>query len=259
MVPRRRRVCWNVTMRAATILGVTCLATLAVLAPLTGARANVNLLTNGSFENLTGATVATTSVKAVGSLYGWTIGGTFGTGPGLGPELVVTNGITPGPYDASGFPADPFTYGPDAAGTHAVYFVDDGAHETLAQSVSLAAGTRYEVGFDLFQTNSGYHNAGGFTLTATLGGAVITTATGTNLAAGTWFHFAELYTPTTSGPANFVFNYVSSSGVSKDVLVDQVYVETPPTTPGLVNIDEPPAAMLLFAGLATLMVRRRRR
>ena len=247
-------------MQALGIAGWVCLAALAMLVPVAGANASVNLLTYGSFENLTGATVATSSVKSLGSLYGWTIGGTYGSGPGLGPELVVTNGVTPGPYDKSGFPQDPFTFGPDPAGSHAVYFVDDNAHETLAQTINMIAGVKYDVGFDLFQTNSGYHNAGNFTLTAALSNTVITTATGTNLAAGKWFHFDQLYTPTSSGPAHFVFTYVSAKGASKDVLVDQVYVQTVATTTtgGAVVIDEPPAAMLLLVGIMGIVARRRR-
>ena len=59
------------------------------------------------------------------------------------------------------------------AGTHAAYFVDDAATETLSQSIALAAGTVYSIGFDYYQVQTGNPNP--FTLSATFGNQPVTT------------------------------------------------------------------------------------
>ena len=86
----------------------------------------------------------------------WTVGGSFGSGPGNGPEVFVTDGQTAGPYGDVVAPdnANPGYPGAPNGGNFAAYFVDDGATETLTQTIMLAAGT-YEVGFDDFITESG--------------------------------------------------------------------------------------------------------
>ena len=225
-----------------------------------------NLLTNGSFEDIgTGTVVSGQSGAAgVGVLPGWTIsanttGYSYGSGPGDGPQLIVTNGTTPAPY-GDRIAADPFTYGPDGAGGYALYFVDDDAHETVSQTISMVAGTTYEVGFDMYLTPSGAGNPGGFTLTASIGSSILDTATPQTLTAGEWYHFAATYTPTTTGLETFVFSYTSADEISKDVVVDQVYVEDPPTTPGVgantgdspIGTPEPPGITALLAGIVAL-------
>jgi hypothetical protein len=61
-----------------------------------------NLVTNGSFESATFA--------------GWTVAGTDGSGPGLGPEIIATNGVMAGRF-GDVIAADPFAYSPDTSGT----------------------------------------------------------------------------------------------------------------------------------------------
>jgi hypothetical protein len=99
---------------ARTLVGAGVLASaiigLGSLIPVQSAHAAVNLVTNGSVEN---------------GLTGWTFSGS-GVG-GFGAVVVPTDGSTPGPF-GDVVPPDPFTFSPDAAGTHGVYFVDDAAN-----------------------------------------------------------------------------------------------------------------------------------
>ncbi|MDE2515073.1 MAG: hypothetical protein KGL12_03510 [Rhodospirillales bacterium] len=259
------------SIAAAGLLAAACVA-LGSAPALAGT--SPNLLTNGSFETIgTGTNISAQGSQAgVGNLPGWTVsqnttGYSWGSGPGLGPELITTNGSTVAPYGDK-IAADPFTYGPDGAGSYALYFVDDNAHETISQSISMVAGTTYEVGFDLFQTLSGANNPGNFTLKASLGSSVITEANQLTLTAGIWYHFAATYVPTTTGIQSFVFDYTSANATSKDVVVDQVYVEDPPTTPGVgpntgnapIGTPEPRGVAMFAVALGALaMIRRPRR
>ncbi len=215
-----------------------------------------NLLVNGSFDNgePTNA-VGTTSA----GLAGWTVSANtastpYGSGPGNGPEIDWTNGgqnVAIDPTGAlNGFAG---TVSPDNAnpalaggsGTHAAFFVDDGAIETLSQTVSLTAGQVYEVGFDLDETIPGTYNPGFFQLSVTIGSVTIVTASstsGTKLTPGVWTHFADLYTPTVSGPVTLTFAYESgvlgTTELAKDVLVDDVYVVPGQITPNLTTTSE---------------------
>ncbi len=214
--------------------------------------AEQNLLTNGSFET------AGANTTALGYA-GWTSSTNtamtpFGSGPGDGPEIAITNGssayaIDPqnqtNPYAGVVAPdsADPNYLG--GSGTHAAFFVDDGAIESISQTVKLTAGQTYEVGFDLLETTPGQNNPGFFSLSAAIGGQTITTAgstSGTKLTPGVWTHFADLFTPTTTGTFTLTFSYASgvpgSSLASKDVLVDDVYVVPGQVTANLTTTSE---------------------
>ena len=202
----------------------------------TAARA-ANLVTNGSFE------------AGGGSFQNWTISGTDGSGPGNGPQIITTDGMTSGPY-GDVIKADPFTSSPDASGTHAAYFVDDNASEQLKEVISVVAGVTYDVGFDYYLTGSGINNPGGFSLGASLGSQAITTVSSTQgNQAGTWYHVFSTYTAPITGTIAYAFNYSSANAISKDVVVDDIYVKVP----------EPPSVPILVLMLGALAFLRRRR
>jgi hypothetical protein len=203
----------------------------------------INLITNGSFEQGTG------SAGQTGTFNGWTVTDTnIGSGPGLGPQRVQYGPNTTA-YGDNVAP-DPFTDSPEATGTHAAFFVDDNAVESLSQTISLVAGTTYEVGFDFFETLSGASNPNFFTLSASLGNAVLATITSdVKYGAGTWYHVFEVFTPTVDSPnGTFTFTYTSGPSAAKDVIVDDVYVEVAPAG----DIPEPASILALAVGLGAL-------
>ena len=213
--------------------------------------AAANLLVNGNFNGVTG-----TGYSLSQGFAGWTestntAATPFGSGPGDGIELAVTNGTNAVSYQpgggTNGYAAvvSPDAANPNYAGgstTDAAFFVDDSAVETLSQTVTLQAGQVYEIGFDLNYTTPGANNPGFYQLTAAINGQVITTAgslTGATLTPGVWTHFADLYTPTTTGTYTLTFTYSSGVGLaSKDVLVDDVYVVPGQQTANLTTTSE---------------------
>ena len=206
----------------------------------------INLLTNGSFESGSG------SAGQAGVFTGWTITGT-GTSPGTGPQR-IQYGPNATAY-GDNVPVDPFTYSPDASLSHALFLVDDAATEALSQTVSLIGGVTYEVGFDFFETLSGANNANPFTLSAILAGGTLTTiSSGSQYGAGTWYHVYDIFTPASSLTTTFAFAYSSGASPAKDVVVDDVYIQTPP-----VSTPEPASLAILAAGCAALGVMRQRR
>ena len=212
------------TMACATVAGTTARA--------------ADLVGNGSFE------------AGGGSFQGWTVSGSNGSGPGNGPQIIATDGVTSGLY-GDVIKADPFTNSPDASGTHAAYFVDDNANEQLQEIVSATAGATYEAGFDYYLTRSGINNPGAFSLAATLGSQAITTVSSIQGGqAGTWYHAFSTYAAPVTGLIAYAFNFTSDNTYSKDVVVDDIYVKVP----------EPPSVpiLVLMLGLLGLVKRRRR-
>lgn len=234
---------WSKTLNIVNLYAtrIAVLATVVGL-PLVAHASPANLLTNGSFE------------ASGGSFAGWTITG-GGTTPGTGPQIIATNGVTSGPY-GDVIPSDPFTFGPDPAGTHGAYFVDDSANETLSQSVNVIAGQLYELGFDLYATRSGAANRNPFTLTASFAGVPITAATSASVVpVSTWIHFSDTFTALATGPVDYTFVFTAGAQPAKDVVVDEVYAVAGRVTPA----PEPASLAGLGVGLLGLgMIRRRK-
>ena len=231
------------------------LATAAIAAAIVAvpATATTNLIVNGSFENgfngFTYSTQSSESNPAVVLLYNNAAG--YGTNGGAYGEAVPTN------PNASA--------GGDAAGTHAVYFVDDGAiNETLSQKTKLGIG-HYEVGFSVYLPHNGFNNAGDATFSGKILSATVADFTASATAAGTWLSFSGVADITKAGyySTSFVYN-TFGTGAAKDIVIDQVYaiattkdatVEVPPTT----QVPEPKTWALMLAGFALVGSALRRR
>ncbi len=199
-----------------------------------------NMLTNGSFES---------------GLAGWTATGAGS--PGVGVVLAPTNGITAGLF-GDVVPSDAIHLGSnDPGGTHAAFFYDDNARDTLSQSVILQKGGVYQVGFDLWKTSSGAANSLPFTISASLGGQSVATAGTTTLATGSWTHYSTLIEPDATGPATLLFRFTAQSGgAGQDVMLDRVFVTDAPEPAGIAVFG---VGMLALAGIRTFRIRQRLR
>ncbi|HZF31156.1 MAG TPA: PEP-CTERM sorting domain-containing protein [Gammaproteobacteria bacterium] len=206
------------------------------IAGLLGSAAHANLITNGSFES---------------GLTGWTAGGTQLIYP---PAVVVTDGAS-GCCFGEAVPADTVVGGSDeAAGTHGVYFVDDGANQTLSQTLALAAGA-YEIGFDAYAPQNGFNNPFDASFNGTIANIVLAdyTVHGQN-APKQWLHYSGIANVLAAGNYDVLFRYVTpGTGAAADVVIDRVYVlastQGGGTPIGPSPVPEPTTLALLAAGL----------
>lgn len=169
--------------------------------------ASAAIVTNGSFED------------AGGSLNGWTFSG---PGTGTTPDVGVTV-ITTGVPNGTGFGDNV----PSLDGSHAAFFVSDNAHQSLSQSVSLVGGTTYSVSFSLLATVSGSFNPNFFTLTNSLGSAVLA-LNDTQVPVGNWQTYSYMFTPGADGLYSLNFAFVSGATAAKDVALDGVSIAAVP-------------------------------
>jgi PEP-CTERM motif len=223
----------NLKIRASIATGL-----LAVVGTATAA---TNLVTNGNF--------------ATGDFTGWVVGGN-NTGY---PPAVVTTG-TACCFDET-VPVDPLTVGsPDPGGTHAVYFVDDDANQTLTQSIHLAAG-EYQIGFDAYATYNGFSNPGDADFTAMIAGVKLASySVHTQDDPGVWINFSGVADVLTAGTYSVAFDFQTFGGPSADVLIDRVFVDTTTKTGGTpIGVPEPATLALVGLGLASLGFVRRRK
>jgi len=206
----------------------------------------VNEVQNGSFEQ---------------GLNNWTVTTSPGaSNPGLGPQVIVTNGVA---NDGHGdiVPADnAVTPDPDGPGTHALYLVDDTATETLTQTIYLQPGF-YEAGFDMLAPGSGANNPYNSTFSAVITGVTVEQASVSQIIGSQgvdqWAHYAADAQISTAGNYTVSFTFVGGAAPAKDVIIDQVYVDTTTsliTPPVNVPIPEPASAALLGAGLVATML-----
>src|SRR3954463_6349989 len=107
------------------------------------------IVTNGSFES---------------GLDGWTRAG-GGFTPGIGITVLTTGGT-----NTTGYGDNVSNYD----GTHAAFFVDDRAVESIFQTVSLVVGTRYTFSYALFATGTGAANQYSFSLANNISHAFLT-------------------------------------------------------------------------------------
>ena len=218
---------------------------LAISAPMALALPT-NLLTNGNLDLGSGGTGVS------GTFTGWTVGGTGGTSPGTGPQWVTLGGVATAYGDV--IPVSPLNVSPDPAGTHAAFFVDDNANETLSQTVMLTAGVTYQAGLDFFETKSGAGNPAAYTLTESVGSLLLDSVTSSGVTAGNWIHAGGTFTPATSGDATFTLTFSTGSGTGKDVVIDNLMLEPEGT-----GIPEPAGMAVLGVALVGIGLVRRRR
>jgi len=199
----------------------------------------INLVQNGSFET--------------GTLAGYSA-----SGGGVFPVAVIkTDGVT-GSAFGEAIPSDPLITGsPDAGGQFAAYFVDDVAHQTLTQTVFLAAGN-YQIGFDAYDPHNGASNANDATFTGSIAGFTLANYAVKSQAAGVWTEYTGLATIVNAGNYLVSFNFTPTGFPSADVVVDRVFVVSTDTGGGTV-IPEPLTLSLFGAGLLGALGMRRKK
>jgi PEP-CTERM motif len=197
-----------------------------------------NIVQNGSFE--TGFT-------------NWTLGGTVDSYPAVVIPYNTGSGYPGGAFGEPIPPNNSATNSPDAAGSHAAYFVSDFAAETLTQTVHLAAGV-YQIGFSAYLPQNGFNNVGDAMFTGSIAGVTLANFDAASLTPVTWKTYAGSTTITTAGDYLVTFTFNTNFAPSKDVVIDQVYI-----VPGNPAIPEPASLAILGAGLAGLGLTRLRR
>lgn len=203
------------------------LASAAAIAFATSGSIAAPIVTNGSFES---------------GLTGWTTAG-GGTTPGIGITVITTGGV-----NSTGYGDNVPIYD----GTHAVFFVDDNANETLSQSVSLAGGTAYTLSFALFATRSGAANQYSFSLKDWLGADLLATNSSASVPVGVWTPYSYSFVAPSTGNFLLAFNFTSGATPAKDVLLDAVNITAVPEPASW-------AMMLMGMGALGLAMRQRRR
>ncbi len=204
--------------------------------------AHATIVTNGSFET--------------GDLSGWTI-----TGGGAYPvAVIVTDGAT-GSAFGEAIPPDPLLTGDPTllGGTYGAYFVDDIAHQTLSQTISLSVGS-YEIGFDAYVPHNGFNNPQDASFAGSIAGVELASFTVHASTAGVWTEYSGIVNVLSAGNYLVTFDFTPGGTPAGDVVVDRAFV-VPSDTKGDTNIGVPePLTLSLFgAGLAGAAGLRRRK
>jgi len=223
--------------RVLQMMWIIAIGTLAI--STWGNAAPINLLTNGSFED------------GGGSLTGWTTSGSYIRYP---VSIVLTNSSTT--YFGESFPPDTAaSMSPDATGSHATYFVDDLANQTLSQSLFLATGS-YEIGFDAFAPLNGWNNTYDAVFTATIAGVTLANYSVKQTQPRVWVNYSGIADIRVDGTYDVAFNFKSFGAPASDVVIDRVYIIGSDQTGGTpippLAVPAPTTLALLSLGIAAL-------
>ena len=229
---------------------LTLVATVTVWSVSTVAAAASNLVSNGSFEGTNG-------------LAGWRIGGT--AADGYLPVAIQYDQASRYPTGAQGesVPIDnAASAGPDSAGSKGVYFVSDSATNlSVYQDVYLTPGS-YEIGFDSYATYNGFVQLQDANFSASIAGVRLANFEVSTVAPGIWATHAGVALVTTAGDYLVSFEFNTSGGNAKDIVIDRAYVVSDSNGGGIpiAPVPEPSTCALMLGGLAVLpLVRAQRR
>ncbi|PPQ32302.1 hypothetical protein CCS01_15795 [Rhodopila globiformis] len=171
--------------------------------------ASATIVTNGGFD---------------AGLTGWTVTGS-GTTPGIGVTVVTLGGT-----NTTGYGDNVPDYN---VSTHAAFFVDDNATETISQWVTLSPYTQYTLSYALFATQSGALNPNPFIISSAVYGApgsyltFENSAAGTNVPVGQWTTESTSFTTDANTMYNLGFSFQSGGTPAKDVLLTAIAVPAP--------------------------------
>lgn len=210
------------------------IALASVLAAGAATNASAAIVNNGSFES---------------GLSGWTVFDSIGTTPGIGITVLTTGGTNTTGYGDNV---------PNRDGTHAAFFVDDNAVQSLSQFVSLVGGTEYKLDFSLFATASGANNPFGFLLSDSVGlFTLLNVNSNLDVPVGVWTDFSYSFTaPVTSNFYLLKFGFLSGRTPAKDVLLDAISISPALGGPA---VPEPATWAMMIGGFALAGAAMRRR
>ncbi len=184
----------------------------AIAIAMSGPALSAELINNGSFET--------------GDLSGWIY---TNVGGGTAPVVIAYNQAGGYPTGAFG-EAIPTDVG---GGKDALYFSSDTASpDSIAQSVSIVAGTTYTLSFDYYVPQNGYNNPFDATLSflidGNLAGSALQAGSPSGTPPTTWEHFATTYTALTTGDVNLAFQFHGLGSTAADFAVDKVSMQAVP-------------------------------
>jgi hypothetical protein len=186
------------------LLGTTALVGMLAVSTI----ASATIVTNGSFDN---------------GLTGWTVNAS-GTTPGIGVTVVTLGGI-----DTTGYGDAVPLYN---SNTHAAFFVDDNAAQSISQWLTLSPNTQYNLSYGLYATVTGAANPNFFILTSDVNGSsghlsLRNSNVTTGVPVGVWT--TEIFSFVTDGNTQYklVFDFDSGATPAKDVLLTGIAVPEP--------------------------------
>ncbi|MFA7441325.1 MAG: PEPxxWA-CTERM sorting domain-containing protein [Sphingomonadaceae bacterium] len=195
-----------------------------------------NLVANGSFEN---------------GFDGWEA---FSDDTSLSPAIVT--------YGASGIPADNSdSRSPDPVGQQAAYFTSAvGSLQFIGGFSALTPG-RYDFGFSIYLPSDNPDNAGNASLIFEFLLNPLLTLDITTQPARTWLHYSGSTQVTTTGAFDLSLVFERDDLLSRDIVIDRVYLVPQGYTPPPPSVIPEPATWAMFIagfGIVGSAMRRRR-